>query len=113
IGYEPYISLNNLQNHKPRVAKRMLYQLGVAGFCFANIMMLSFPAYLGLESTEQRLEGFFRALSLLLALPVFFFSALPFYKSGWDGLKNKFLNIDAPIALAIIVTFSRSAWEVL
>jgi len=113
IGYEPYISLNNLQDHKPRVAKRMLYQLGVAGFCFANIMMLSFPAYLGLESTEQRLEGFFRALSLLLALPVFFYSAQPFYQSGWDGLKHKFLNIDAPIALAIIVTFSRSAWEVL
>ena len=113
IGYEPYISLNNLQGHKPRVAKRMLYQLGVAGFCFANIMMLSFPAYLGLEATEQKLEGFFRGLSLLLALPVFFYSAGPFYKSGWDGLKHKFLNIDAPIALAIIVTFSRSVYDVL
>jgi len=113
IGYEPYISLNNLQGHKPGMQKRMLYQLGVAGFCFANIMMLSFPAYLGLEATEKRLEYFFRMLSLALALPVFFFSAQPFFTSGWNGLRHRFLNIDAPIALAIIVTFSRSVYEVL
>lgn len=113
IGYEPYISLNNLNARAPRINRRMIYQLGVAGFCFANIMLLSFPEYLGLEATEKKLEGFFRWLALLLALPVFFYSARPFYKSGWDGLKHKFLNIDAPIALAIIVTFSRSLYEVL
>jgi cation transport ATPase len=37
----------------------------------------------------------------------------PFYISSWKSLKHKFLNIDAPIALAIIVTFARSAYEVL
>ena len=112
IGYEPYISLHNLQQHKPRTNKSMIYRLGVAGFCFANIMMLSFPEYLGLEAADMQLQGIFRLLNLILALPVFFYSAIPFYKSGWKGLQHKFLNIDAPIALAIIVTFCRSIYEV-
>ncbi|HUP12788.1 MAG TPA: heavy metal translocating P-type ATPase metal-binding domain-containing protein, partial [Niastella sp.] len=113
IGYEPYISLQNLQNLKPATKKSLIYQLGVAGFCFANIMLLSFPEYLGLEAADMQLQGIFRWLNVLLALPVFFYSALPFYESGWKGLKHKFLNIDAPIALAIIVTFSRSMYEVI
>ncbi len=111
IGYEPYISLNDLKNKRPAVSKDLIYKLGVAGFCFANIMLLSFPEYLGLEGEEKNLQSTFRLLNFLLALPVFFYSATPFYESGWKGLKHKFLNIDAPIALAIIVTFSRSVYE--
>ena len=49
LGYEPYISLQNLQQAKPRIQRSLIYQLGVAGFCFANIMLMSFPEYLGLE----------------------------------------------------------------
>ncbi|OQP61010.1 ATPase [Niastella vici] len=113
IGYEPYISLQSLQHHKPGAKKSLIYQLGVAGFCFANIMLLSFPEYFGLEAADIQLQGIFRWLNVLLALPVFFYSAFPFYESGWKGLRHKFLNIDAPIALAIIVTFSRSLYEVL
>ncbi|HEX6427899.1 MAG TPA: heavy metal translocating P-type ATPase metal-binding domain-containing protein [Niastella sp.] len=113
IGYEPYISLNNLQHHKPLTNKRMIYRLGVAGFFFANIMLLSFPEYLGIASAEMQLQGIFRWLNMILALPVFFYSATPFYELGWKGLQHKFLNIDAPIALAIIVTFSRSVYEVI
>ncbi|HSB94025.1 MAG TPA: heavy metal translocating P-type ATPase metal-binding domain-containing protein, partial [Flavitalea sp.] len=113
IGYEPHISLNDLQDHRPKAQKTLLYQLGIAGFCFANIMLLSFPEYLGLEPTEKSLQYVFRTLNFILALPVFLFSALPFYESGWKGLKHRFLNIDAPIALAVIVTFLRSAYEVI
>ena len=112
IGYEPHISLNNLEVKKPKVNKQMIYQLGVAGFCFGNVMLLSFPEYLGLNSLDYNLQTAFRTLSVLLALPVFFYSAQPFYISAWKGLANKFLNIDAPIALAIIVTFVRSVFEV-
>ena len=113
IGYEPYISLKDAQKSKPRVKKMQIYQLGVAGFCFANIMLLSFPEYLGLDATEKDLRLVFRSLNLILALPVFFFSAFPFFESAWKSLRHKFLNIDAPIALAILVTFCRSTYEVL
>ncbi len=112
IGYEPYISLNNSKKAKPRVKKILIYQLGIAGFCFANIMLLSFPEYLGLDGSEKNLRTVFRSLNFILSLPVFLFSAWPFYESAWRSLRHKFLNIDAPIALAIIVTFCRSVYEV-
>lgn len=113
IGYEPHISLHDLKETRPGINKSMIYQLGVAGFCFANIMMMSFPEYLGLESAEKNLQGIFRTLNFILSLPVLLYSAQPFYESAWKSLKHKFLNIDAPIALAILMTFVRSAYEVI
>jgi P-type Cu+ transporter len=113
IGYEPYISLQNLQQAKPRIQRSLIYQLGVAGFCFANIMLMSFPEYLGLEEAEKSMQSLFRYFNLILAIPVLLYSSLPFYESAWGSLKHKFLNIDAPIALAIIMTFGRSLYEVL
>ena len=78
IGYEPYISLNDLNQPRPSIDKSMIYQLGVAGFCFSNIMLLSFPEYLGVDASEEGLRNVFRWANLVLSLPVFFYSALPF-----------------------------------
>lgn len=113
IGYEPYISLNDLKEKRPAIDKSMVYQLGVAGFCFGNIMLMSFPEYLGIDASETALRGIFRWINFGLAVPVLLYSALPFYTSSWKSLRHKFLNIDAPIALAIIITFIRSAYEVI
>jgi Cu+-exporting ATPase len=112
IGYEPYISLNNLSHKKATVSKSKIYKLGVAGFCFANIMLLSFPDYLGIDASEKTLISMFRYLNVILALPVFFYSASEFYVSAYKSLKHKFLNIDAPIVLSVIITFGRSLYEV-
>lgn len=112
IGYEPYISLNDLELAKPALNKSKIYKLGVAGFCFANIMLLSFPEYLGIDVKEQNLVGLFRTLNLLLSLPVVLFAATEFYNSAWKSLKHGFLNIAAPIVLAVFVTFGRSVYEV-
>lgn len=113
IGYEPYISLQNLQQVKPHIQRSLIYQLGVAGFCFANIMLMSFPEYLGLEEAEKSMQSLFRYFNLVLSLPVLLYSSMPFYQSAWGSLKHKYLNIDTPIALAIIMTFGRSLYEVL
>ncbi len=112
IGYEPYISLQNLQEAKPRIQRSLIYQLGIAGFCFANIMLTSFPEYLGLEDADKGLQNMFRYFNLVLSIPVLLYSSIPFYQSAWGSLKHKYLNIDAPIALAIIMTFGRSVYEI-
>ena len=113
IGYEPYISLSDLKTKRPAIDKSLVYQIGIAGFCFGNIMMMSFPEYLGIDASETGLRATFRWINFALAIPVLLYSALPFYTSSWKSLQHKFLNIDAPIALAIIITFIRSAWEVI
>ena len=112
IGYEPYISYSDTKKVKPKVNKSRTYKLGVAGFCFANIMLLSFPEYLGINLTDSSLLYTFRYLGLLLSLPVVFYSASEFYSTAYKSLKHGFLSIDAPIVLAIWVTFARSVYEI-
>lgn len=114
IGYEPSISLDESdKKERSSFDKKRIYKLGVAGFCFGNIMLLSFPEYLSIGSAmEQQYANLFRVLNLVLALPVFFYSASEFFTNAWAGLKQKMLNIDAPIALALIITFARSVYEI-
>lgn len=113
IGYEPHISLQNLGEVKSKnYDNTRLYKIAIAGFCFANIMMLSLPEYFTFGSFIQHEIGTaFRYINLILALPVFFYCSSEFFTGAWKSLKNGFLNIDAPIALAILLTFGRSLWE--
>ena len=115
IGYEPYISLKDTVDKKgPTFNRRQIYRIGVAGFCFSNIMMLSFPEYFSSGYIEEAgLKETFSWIILGLSIPVLFFSASDIFISAWKGLRQRFLNIDAPIALAIIVTFARSYYEII
>jgi Cu+-exporting ATPase len=111
-GYEPYISLSNLHQKKISISKSKIYKLGVAGFCFANIMLLSFPEYFGIDTKEYDLLLLFRYANVLLSLPVFFYAGSEFYMSAYKSLKHGFLNIDAPIVISVLITFIRSLYEV-
>ncbi|MEY4278049.1 MAG: hypothetical protein RL377_53, partial [Bacteroidota bacterium] len=115
VGYEPMIHLGgNDWQKKKKVNRKQLYKIGIAGFCFSNIMMLSFPEYLSDQVVDLgNLRPFFIYLNLFLSLPVLLYSASDFFVSAYTGLRQKWLNIDAPIALAITVTFGRSVYEIL
>ena len=115
IGYEPYISLNEGEKKATKkINRKKFFKIGVAGFCFSNIMMLSFPEYFSSGNIGQvDLQKAFTYLNLALSLPVVFYSANEFFISAWKGLQQKWLNIDAPIALAILVTFLRSVYEII
>jgi Cu+-exporting ATPase len=114
IGYEPHISLHAITGEVPKHNRKAIFKIGLAGFCFANIMMLSFPEYFSNNATEiQEFKKTFSYLNLILALPVLLYSASEFFISAFQGFRQKIVNIDAPIALAIVITFSRSLFEIL
>ncbi|MCO6499843.1 MAG: heavy metal translocating P-type ATPase metal-binding domain-containing protein [Vicingus serpentipes] len=115
IGYEPEINLNDLsQNKKRKVDRSLIYQLGIAGFCFGNIMLISLPEYFGLNAIkESEFARFFGYVNLVLSLPVLLYSANNYFSSAWVGIKRKLINIDIPISLGILVLFLRSAFEVI
>ncbi|MEC5165999.1 Cu+-exporting ATPase [Flavobacterium sp. PL11] len=114
IGYEPYISLENYETGTNTVDRTLTYKLGVAFFCFGNIMLLSFPEYFEVEEYWlDQYKGFFRWLIFALAMPSFFYSASGYYVSAYKSIKSKMLNIDIPIALGIIVMFIRSAFDII
>ena len=115
IGYEPDISLKDAGKKTVKKFNRnQVYKIGVAGFCFSNIMMLSFPEYFSSGNIEQAgLKQTFTWLIFFLSIPVLLYSAKGFFISAWKGLRQKFLNIDAPIALATTVAFARSYYEII
>lgn len=113
IGYEPAIEESGFQ--KEAIAqedKSLYYRLGVAGFCFGNIMLLSFPEYFSLASSrEEGMSLLFRLLNFTLALPVLLYSAVPFISSAWKSIKQKEINLDVPLAAGILAMFFRSSWD--
>lgn len=114
IGYEPYISLENYAAGKETIDRSLTYKLGVAFFCFGNIMLLSFPEYFEVEEYWlDQYRGFFRWLIFALSLPSFFYSASGYYVSAYKSIRSKMLNIDIPIALGIVVMFVRSTFDII
>ena len=115
LGYEPSLNMNDLEGKKKQGNNRkLLYQVGVAGFGFGNIMLISFPEYFGLDSFSHasfsRLFGF---LNMALAIPIFLFSAQDYFVSAYKSIRKGIINIDFPLALGILVMFVRSSYEVI
>ncbi|MDR0264811.1 MAG: heavy metal translocating P-type ATPase metal-binding domain-containing protein [Sphingobacterium sp.] len=114
IGYDPKITLQdvvkegNRNNLNPLVAK-----IAVAGFCFGNSMLFSFPDYFGMGNFEKEYANFFGYINLAFGLPVLLYCASDYFKSAYWSLKQKRLNLDVPLALGILVLFLRSAFEVI
>ena len=114
IGYEPYISLEDADGKKNKIDKTLIYQLSIAGFCFGNIMLLSFPEYFGVEDFWlEKYKPLFRWLIFAMTVPVVFYSAKNYFISAYKGLRHQILNIDVPIALGISVLFIRSSIEIM
>ncbi|MEQ9286758.1 MAG: heavy metal translocating P-type ATPase metal-binding domain-containing protein [Cyclobacteriaceae bacterium] len=111
LGYTPLISLDTISPAQVASSKDVYIKIGVAGFCFGNIMLLSFPDYLGME-IEEELSSYFSYLSFVLSLPVLVYSSQDYFRSALLGIKTGFSNIDIPIALGIVALFVRSCYEV-
>jgi P-type Cu+ transporter len=114
LGYEPAIHLNQLEDEvKKENNNSLLYKIGVAGFCFGNIMLISFPEYFGLDSaTQKAFSSMFGWLNFTLSLPVFFYSASDYFVKAKKQIMSGNVGIDIPLALGILVMFVRSTYEV-
>ena len=113
IGYEPRINFDQLDEKEVRSSldKTLIYKLGLAGFCFGNIMLLSFPEYLGFDKASYLFHiGY---INIILAIPVLLYSGIDYIKSAIRGIKIKNFNIDLPIALGMLALFSRSVYEII
>jgi len=115
VGYEPQINLDSIDEKKSKKTNRDLYlKLGVAGFCSMNILMLHFPEYLaGDQGVDENLGNFFNYLSIFLSLPVLFYSSNDYFKSAFNALRQKMVNMDVPISLGVITLFVRSIYEII
>jgi len=115
IGYEPTLTLGELEKSTTKPPKkRQWLQIGVAGFAFGNIMLFSLPTYFGLDSLSAPIfKNIFSWLSLVIALPVLFFSASDYWKSAWVSIRQRVLTLDVPIAAGLAALYLQSTYAVI
>jgi len=110
-GVAPRINYDQTEEARSlsKYDRTLLYKLGLAGFSFGNIMLLSFPEYLGFDKASYLFHiGY---INILLATPVLLYSGVDYLKSAWRGIRMFNLNIDLPIAVGMITLYSRSVYE--
>ncbi len=108
IGYLPRPATDDQQQELIKKENRIaLFRIGVAGFGMMQAMMVAVGMYTG--ATGFWLD-FLRWLSMLVATPVVFFSAWPFFQAAWRSLQTKQLVMDVPVALAIGLAYVASVW---
>ncbi|WP_377060354.1 heavy metal translocating P-type ATPase [Rufibacter immobilis] len=113
IGYGPTLNLSTLSGKKQKRDFGINLKLGLAGFCFGNTMLLSFPEYFAFgEEVKQQFGSFFGWVSIALALPVLLYSARGFFESAWQSLKQRHINLDTPISLGLASLFCVSLYDI-
>ncbi len=109
-GYEAYeLDAGTLAaTAQDKAGRDLLMRLAVAGFASMNVMLLSVSVWSGAEGATRDM---FHWISAAIAFPTIAFSGQPFFKSAWSALRNKRLNMDVPIVLAISLALVTSLWE--
>ena len=114
IGYRayPYDAAKNEEiSRKER--RDALWRLWVAGFGMMQVMMYAIPVYLAAGDMTADIESLMRWASLLLTLPVVFYSSSPFFRNAWRDLRLRRVGMDVPVALGVGVAFLASCWATL
>ena len=96
------------ERHGDAAAKNLIRALAVAGFGAMNIMVLSVGNWSGAEGATR---STFNWVSAVIALPVVAYSGRPFFGSAWRALRSGHVNMDVPIALAVVLTLLLSLVE--
>ena len=109
LGYKPTIDIHGTTAIS--YDRDMIIKIGVAGFSFGNIMLFSFPEYLGLEDVQFRL--WFGYISILLILPSLFIGAKDYFTQALQSIYYKNFNISIPLALGMLAMFGISIFDIL
>ncbi|SFI35729.1 Cu2+-exporting ATPase [Collimonas sp. OK307] len=111
IGYSAYPFDAVRQGERLRKSgKRLFRQTFIAGLCMMQVMMYAAPAYFAAAGSIDHAQlQLMRWASLLLTLPVLCYSALPFLRGAWIGMKLSRFGMDLPVAIGIVAAFAGSA----
>jgi len=109
-GFRPVpLGSDAASDENEREYKAALKRLIVAAAAGMQVMMFAIALYAGEHfGIDGAIERFLRVVSLLVTLPIVFYSARPFFRSAWRGLRARAPGMDVPVSLAIAIAFAAS-----
>ncbi|WP_072281225.1 heavy metal translocating P-type ATPase [Rappaport israeli] len=115
LGYPPHLHTpEQSERHYHQQRNQQLLRLIIAGLGSMQVMMLSTGLYTGaFHGIDRNYSELLRWVSLGISIPVLFYSGHPILKSAWQGLRQRHINMDLPIALATVGAFIASAYHTL
>lgn len=112
LGYAPQpVQGNVVLERQAQARSTALKRLFVAAIGMMQVMTFAVAVYVGLPlDMDERYHQFFRVVSLLVATPVVFYSAAPFFQQSFRDLRRRTISMDVPVALAIGSAYTASLW---
>ena len=106
------LDARGLDDLRRRESRDALKRLLVAGFGAMQAMMYATAFYLGAaDALDAPTRDLLRWLGLLVATPVVFYSARPFFAGARRSLAARRVGMDVPVAMAIAAVYSMSLIE--
>lgn len=110
VGFKPQPTAAGFSNdnnaEQQRTALRRLVVAAAAGM---QVMMFAVALYAGdFYGIEAHIQQFLRVISLLVCLPIVFYSARPFFSGALRGIRARSPGMDVPVAIAILAAFLAS-----
>ncbi len=86
-------------------------RLAIAGLGMMQVMMYAIPTYTA-DPSEMTpdIVALMRWASLILTIPVIFYSSWPFFQGAWKDFSRRTLGMDVPVSLGVGSAFAASVW---
>lgn len=113
IGYlpRPYTETERYKAQRAE-AKDLLVRFGTAAFLSSNLMIYSIALYAGyFQGFDKNIKLFLEIISLLLTIPVIFYSGMPFIQSTLRGLRSFNFTMDSLITVGSGSAFIYSVYS--
>ena len=106
-GYDPEM----LENINAKERKSYYTRMIVGVFCTMNIMWIAVAQYSGyFLGMEREVKDILNLAGFALSTPTLFYSGFIFFRSGYFGLKNGFINMDLLVATGATLTYLYSIY---
>ena len=101
-----------LQSAAVEEERELLRAMAVAGFASANVMLLSVSVWSGLAADMgPATRTLMHWVSAMIALPAVAYAGRPFFRSALAAVRGGHMNMDVPIALAVLLAAGMSLSE--
>jgi Cu+-exporting ATPase len=115
IGYKPQLySPGSSTNNAKQILRSLFMRIGVAGFAFGNMMVLSVALYSGYFSgIDSDMKRLFHFASWFFATPAYLYSGYPFMKGFFSSIRRKTLTMDFLLFFGISLAYFYSVYVTL